>query len=1061
MTPQRNENVAAVEDIFEQCTIQDVFTAKTNDMSNSDNEWNVTLHVRGQKLQLELDTGARCNVLSKATAEKFTPISLIEKSDVIINGVSGKQFKAYGQISLPCSYKGIEKIVDFQVIESQRPLHLLGRDECVRFGLIARVNNVENAAQTIKREFADVIGNEIGCLPGSYEIKTDENVEPVIHAPRSVPVAIRNQVKIELDNLERCGIIKPVTEPTKWVNSMVCVRKKNGRVRICIDPTDLNKAICREHYPMNSIEDIVTRLHGSKYFSTLDANMGYYQIKLTEKSSMLTTFNTPFGRYRYMRMPMGLKCSGEVFQREMVTHFGSMEGVEIVVDDILVHGSTLEEHTNRLEEVLEKARSIGLKLNIAKCVLMKPEVDYVGHRLTGDGLKPTKDRVRAIVDMKEPSNKGELETVLGMLAYVGKFIPNLSELNAPLRELKTKEQWSWGPDAKQAFENVKKALVSTEVLKYFDAKQPVTVTVDASMKGLGAAILQNNGVVAYASRALTPAEQRYAQIEKEMLAVVFGCERFHKLLYGKANVTIETDHKPLESIVKKPIHAAPMRIQKMMLKLQPYEFTLVYVKGKELGLADCLSRLPLNETDEKSIDDEMMVLSIETLSGSNHGVIVEATKRDEELQILKQVISQGWPDRKCDVPVEVMPYWDFRDELSTYNGIIYRGERTVIPSELRATTLKTIHSSHLGMLKCKQRARELIYWPGMNKQIEDVVSRCSACLTHRNKPQREPMVIQPIPPLPWSKVGTDLFEINGCHYLVLVDYFSNFIEVASLKRDTRATTVIKHIKENIARYGIMDELISDNGPQYASAEFANFTAAYGIKHITSSPLHQQSNGLAEKAVQTVKSIIYKCAESGDDVYLSLLDLRNTPRDNETGSPTQRLMGRRAKTRLPITTKLREPNFVNGERVASKLMDYRTTQKQYYDRGTKEREELNPSDAIRIRTPEGWKPAEFVRPAQYPRSYVVKAGEHDREYRRNRDMLMKTSEESKSVPKPETPIEIRSPPSISAPDTKPQPKAQDGTRSEPQPENMKQQRAAPHQSRYGRVYKKPSYLQEYT
>ena len=170
-----------------------------------------------------------------------------------------------------------------------------------------------------------------------------------------------------------------------------------------------------------------------------------------------------------------------------------------------------------------------------------------------------------------------------------------------------------------------------------------------------------------------------------------------------------------------------------------------------------------------------------------------------------------------------------------------------------------------------------------------------------------------------EQVGTDLFEINGCHYLVLVDYFSNFIEVASLKRDTRATTVIKHIKENIARYGIMDELISDNGPQYASTEFANFTAAYGIKHITSSPLHQQSNGLAAKAVQTVKSI---CAESGDDVYLSLLNLRNTPRDNETGSPTLRLMGRRAKTRLPITTKLREPNFVNSERVASKLMNYR-------------------------------------------------------------------------------------------------------------------------------------------
>ena len=141
---------------------------------------------------------------------------------------------------------------------------------------------------------------------------------------------------------------------------MVCVRKKNGRVRICIDPTDLNKAILREHYPMNSIDDVATRLHGSKYFTTLDANMGYYQIKLTEESSRLTTFNTPFGRYRYLRMPMGAKCSSEVFQREMETHFGCIEGSEVIVDDILIHGKTIEEHNDRLRKVLEKARSINL-----------------------------------------------------------------------------------------------------------------------------------------------------------------------------------------------------------------------------------------------------------------------------------------------------------------------------------------------------------------------------------------------------------------------------------------------------------------------------------------------------------------------------------------------------------------------------------------------------------------------------------------------------------------------------------------------------------------------------
>ena len=334
-----------------------------------------------------------------------------------------------------------------------------------------------------------------------------------------------------------------------------------------------------------------------------------------------------------------------------------------------------------------------------------------------------------------------------------------------------------------------------------------------------------------------------------------------------------------------------------MLRLQSYEFNLIYLESKEIGLTDCLSRLPLQDSNAKSIDDDMMLFH-KTLSHTNHETLVEATKKDQQLQILKQVICQGWPDRKCDLPLEVMPFWDHRDELSTYNGLVYRGERTVIPAELRSATLKTIHSSHQGILKSKQKARELVFWPGMNKQIEDVVSRCSTCLTHRNAPQKEPMIIHPIPPLPWSKVGADLCELDNQHFLIMVDYYSNFIEVAELERDTRAATVIRKIKENIARYGIMDTLVSDNGPQFACQEFKDFTRAYGIQHTTSSPLHPQSYGLAEKAVQTVKSILKKCTDSGDDVHLALLDLRNTPRDAEIGSPMQRLMSRRAKTLIP-------------------------------------------------------------------------------------------------------------------------------------------------------------------
>ena len=604
-----------VSEMFDDLHVNDVFVATVDNVKNS--EWIATFDVGGDILPLEIDTGARCNVLSLGTLNSLKCKYQMKSSATVINGIHGVQGKSLGVVTLPCQYKGVIMNVQFEVLDGAKKLDLLGRYDSVRFGLIARVHNVSVncSCEHILSEFKDVVGDSIGCMPGEYAIKVDHSVEPVVHPPRPVPAPIRDKVKNELDALERKNIIAKVSTPTAWVNSMVVVgKKKTDRVRICIDPTDLNKAIRREHFPMNSIDDVATRLTGSKVFSVLDANMGYFQIKLDEKSSELTTFNTPFGRYRYLRMPMGITCASEVFQREMVHQFGEMEGVEIVVDDILVHGRSYEEHNKRLTNVLKKAREINLKLNRKKCKIGVNEVDYVGHKLTTDGLKPTDERVRAIQELPEPTNIHELETVLGMVAYVSKFIPRLSELNAPLRELKMKENWMWGATERNALAKIKSALTSAPVLKYYDATKPVKLSVDASVKGLGAAVIQENGVVAYASRAMTPTEQRYAQIEKEMLAVVFGCTKFHKLIYGKSDVIIESDHKPLESLLKKPMHISPMRIQRMRLKLQPYSFELVHTSGKSIGLADCLSRFPRKMTKEDTVmDDDLMVCVAETV----------------------------------------------------------------------------------------------------------------------------------------------------------------------------------------------------------------------------------------------------------------------------------------------------------------------------------------------------------------------------------------------------------------------------------------------------------------
>ena len=947
----------------------------------------------------EIDTGASCNVLHVNTVRKSGLEHLVRNTETKINGVHGIVQKAVGEIVVKCTYKGGVYDCKFLVLNGRKVLNLLGRHDSERLGLIARVGVVKysetpnkSTHATIAEEFSDILGDKIGCIDVEYEIKLDKTVCPVVHAPRSVPAAIRDSVRAELDRLEKVGIIARVQKPTEWVSSMVVARKKNGSVRICIDPSDLNKAVKREHFPMNTIEDIATRLSGSTIFTTLDANSGYYQIKLSKKSSELTTFNTPFGRYKYLRAPMGLKCIAEVFQREMCRIFSDLPGVEIVVDDILIHGRNVNEHDQRLRNVLQRCRDVNLKLNAAKSKLRCTEVDYVGHKLTKDGLMPTDDRVKSITTLPDPKDHSDLATFLGMAAYVSKFIPNLSSMAEPLRKLHKSKDWYWTEIESNAVSAIKLALTSDRVLKYYDVNQPITVTVDASQKGLGCSILQEDRVISYGSRALTDAETRYAQIELEMLGVLFAFSKFHKLLYGKSNVTVESDHRPLESILSKPIGAAPMRLQKMLLKLQPYDFVLKYKKGKDIGLADCLSRFPTGKAS-KLLDDELMICKIECVGYNNHDEWLNATHNDEALQLVRKCIIKGWPDDKCGVPDLIKPYWHHRDELSTYNGLVYKGLRLVIPFAKRADMLKLVHKAHQGMTKTKQLARDLIFWPGMCSQIDDVVSKCEHCLKYQYSRQREPMIISEVPSGPWQRLGSDLLELNGRNYLVIVDYFSNFIEVEEMNHTT-SKSLIKVFKQNFARHGIPFSLVTDNGPQYVSYEFESFLTSYNVTHITSSPKYPQSNGQSESAVKIIERLINKCVESGDDFYEALLMLRNTPR-GMIGSPSERLFGRRTRTLIPTRSELLEPE--NPTKISEGLSELRAEQKYYYDRHAKPRNEIAPHSAIRMQTNDnGWVPAELIKFDNTPRSQIVRTDKYGHDYRRSNKHIMTTNEKPHQV-----------------------------------------------------------------
>ena len=557
-------------------------------------------------------------------------------------------------------------------------------------------------------------------------------------------------------------------------------------------------------------------------------------------------------------------------------------------------------------------------------------------------------------------------------------MPDLSTVDAPLRAVMKKEvDYYWGKLQQNSFAQLKEMCCSAPTLAYYDVNKEVTIQCDASSYALGGVLLQDGHPIAYTSRALTSTEARYAQIEKEMLSIVHCCKKFHHYIFSKP-VAIENDHKPLEAILTKPLLSAPMRLQSMMLRLQPYDLNMTYKPGKQIPLGDTLSRANLPEAEPDI--EPVMVNMIDHIAVTPGRMKQFQECTAKELNELHYMILKGWPDTKQQTPHSIRQYWNIRDELSVADGIVFKGMRIVVPPRIQSEMLKQIHESHLGITKCKQRGREALFWPGMSTQIENLVNDCTACNTYQNNQNSETLKPTKTPDFPWSEVGSDVFEWEGCHYLLTVDYFSKYIEVDKLSSLTTADTITA-IKMQISRHGLPEKLRTDNAPNYSSREFQQFCKDYDIEHVTSSPNYPKSNGESERAVQTVKRLWAKC----NDKYMALLDYRTTPLDSCGLSPAQLSMSRRPRNKLPISRELLKPKPYNLAQVKQCLDENKEKQRYYHDKKAgQDLPVLTPGDPVRIAPFPGskqWAAGTVVGNHGLPRSYIVKCG--GRRYRRNR------------------------------------------------------------------------------
>ena len=1033
----------------------EIFVLKKVDNSDNMNidqiivkDWYECLNFKNVYHTVKIDSGAQANVISRSSLNSILPNEAIIPSNVKLTAYGGHSLPVIGAVNIVCSPVNDSKCsnnLEFIVIDSNVKT-VLGLESSIKLNFInpsptkiintfqidttssskaqvvagsqshsslpftgrvpgkVKVTNTsypsdvpDKTLESIIAEYNDVFDNtRVGCIKNcEYDIRLSPDNIPKISKCRPVPFAKKQKIETELKRMVGLGIIEAVDKPTEWVNTYVAV-EKGEKTRICLDPSALNKYIQREHIHLPTIDEVYSEIIGGRLYTKLDLKDGYWQIPLSQACSDLTTFHTHTGRYRFKRLPFGLNSANEVFQKRVCQVFGGLQGVKVIYDDILIFGSTEEEHNSRLLKVLQRARKSNVKFNKAKCKFKLSEVTYLGHVISADGIKADPDKVVDIVNMPAPVDKKGIQRLLGTLNFFSRYIPNMSTITHPLRELLGKHTpFHWNSTHNHAIAQIKQVLTHSPVLGYYDVNKPVTLLADASQHGLGAAILQEGQPIAYASRSLTPAQFNYAQIEKELLAIVFGCERFTQYLFGK-QVLVHTDHKPLINTINKPLHDNPRRIQRLLLRLQNYDLTLKYVPGRDLHLPDMLSRAcsvtNMPSVSECLLTDEADYQIYAVITNLNcseymHSRIKRESENDPELEQVKFYVENGWPQYTHDCSELAKPYWSLRAELCFYDGYIIFHDRIVIPQALRAELLDRLHSGHQGRERCKRLARNSVFWPHINRDINERVDKCKQCLEQRNSPPREKLKPHIVPSRAWQKVGIDLFSFGPKRFQIVVDYFSKWIEVDTVPMNANSVDVIKHLNDIFARFGYPEEIFSDGDPLYTSSTFKRFCQVNEIGHTFSSSRYPQSNGQAERGVQHIKNILAKCVNDNADFRKALLMYRNTPLSSDLGSPAELLLNRKLRTNVPCLNLNSDSDLLNKPKLESRQF----LMKNCHDKHVRNdvRKDFERDDLVMYKNnlkDRAWNPGKIVKPLTPHRSYQLQ-NEYGNLINRNRRLII--------------------------------------------------------------------------
>ena len=678
------------------------------------------------------------------------------------------------------------------------------------------------------------------------------NARPINAAPRRRSPLDHERIDNAVKTMLQQGIITP--SKSEWISEPHMVKKGDGSYRFCVDFRQLNHVTTHDRYPLPRIDDLLDQLGKSKYFTSLDLASGYWQIPMNPQDAHKTAFRTRKGIFQFTRMPFGLSDAGSTFQRMANAIFDDLITRRVVIvylDDILVHTSTWAEHLQVLREVLTCVQRYRLQLQWKKCRWGSTCLRFLGYVISSDGIQMDPEKTEAVQKFPRPTTVKQLQRFLGLLTFSLRFIPRLADLSAPLRALLQKDApFLWTEACESSFLQLKRTLQASDLLAHPDFTKPFHLQTDASNVGLGAVLLQSDDndqlrPIAYISRSLTKAEQNYSTTEKEFLAIVWAFHRFHPYLHG-SNTSVETDHQPLLSLIKKA--HPPGRLLRWALALQDYTFTLRYRHGSQNIVADGLSRISFQANQIASNTIDFPISSSQMANMQQHDKkiqdICHRLRAEPTSSLTKQFMIQDNVLLFCQVGKE---------------------PRVYVPEQLRLSYLRFFHdhplSGHLGFHKVLDKIRCKFYWPGLRHEVASYIKACNLCQAIKS-PQVAQGLLHPIQvQAPFEVVGWDIMgpfpesQEGNKFILVITEYLTRWAETAAIP-DAKAMTIASKLLDKIIfPHGCPLQILSDRGPQFNSELLRLVSTQLGIQQLFTSPYHPQTNGLTERLNRTLKQQI--------------------------------------------------------------------------------------------------------------------------------------------------------------------------------------------------------------